>query len=91
MVKEIRSSPRAVAHLEDICTYIAEDFEVYASIFAAKVISLVKELSKFPQLGRTVPEYNNKNLRERIYGHYRIVYRIKNGLSKLLPSAIELD
>ena len=78
MVKKVRWSPRAVAHLDDICTYIARDSELYASIFAAKVLSLVKELSRFPQLGRTVPEYNNKNLRERIYGHYRIVYRLKD-------------
>jgi plasmid stabilization system protein ParE len=41
------------------------------------VLSLIKELPQFPESGRIVPEYNDKDLRERILGSYRIVYRIK--------------
>jgi len=39
---------------------------------------MVKALPEFPQSGRIVPEYRNENIREKIYKHYRIIYRIKN-------------
>ncbi len=84
MASKIKWSPRAIAHLEDICGYIAEDSKTYASIFAAKVLAIVKELPEFPKTGRVVPEYNDKNLRERIYGNYRIVYRIKDDLIEIV-------
>ncbi len=77
MEVKIKWSPRAAAHLTDICDYIAEDSKVYARIFSQKVLALIKEISQFPQSGRVVPEYQDKNLRERIYGSYRIVYRVK--------------
>ena len=69
-------SPRAVSQLESICDYIALDSSAYARIFAQKVVSLVKLLPAYPQTGRMVPEYGMPNLRERIYGDYRIVYRV---------------
>lgn len=31
----------------------------------------------FPKAGRVVPEYNQENIRERIFQNYRIVYRLK--------------
>jgi len=37
----------------------------------------VEDIPSFPKVGRIVPEYNDENLRERIYGNYRIVYRLK--------------
>ena len=77
MASKIKWSPRAIVHLEDICTYIAEDSKIYSSIFASKIFLLIKELPRFPHSGRIVPEYNDQNLRERILGPYRIVYRIK--------------
>ncbi len=69
-------SPRAVSQLESICDYIALDSPTYARIFAQKVLSIVKLLPLYPQTGRMVPEYNLPDLREKIYGDYRIVYRI---------------
>jgi len=64
--------------LEQICEYIAIDSEIYARIFAKKVLSLVESIALFPEAGRIVPEYNDSKLRERICGSYRIVYRLKN-------------
>jgi plasmid stabilization system protein ParE len=43
----------------------------------------MKKIPSSPKLGRIVPEYNDKNLREKIYGNYRIIYRIK-------PEVIEI-
>lgn len=76
MAYKIRWSPRAASNLEDICTYIAKDSEYYASLFAKKIFSIIKDIPQFPKAGRIVPEYKNENIREKIYDNYRIVYRI---------------
>jgi plasmid stabilization system protein ParE len=76
MVNRIIWSPRAASHLERICEFIAGDSPVYARIFAQKVMALVKSIPAYPQTGRIVPEYNDTNLREKVYGDYRIIYRI---------------
>lgn len=77
MAYKIRWSPRAAAHFEDICDYIAKDSEYYAALFARKVNAIIKAIPQFPKAGRIVPEYMDENLREKIYENYRIVYRIK--------------
>jgi plasmid stabilization system protein ParE len=78
MADRIIWSPRAASHLEDICEFIAQDSPVYARIFARKVIALVKSIPASPKTGRMVPEYNDPDLREKIYGDYRIIYRIRH-------------
>jgi len=77
MAYKIRWSPRAVANLEEICSYIAKDSEYYAALFAQRVTALIKAIPQFPTAGRIVAEYKDENLREKIYESYRIVYRIK--------------
>lgn len=76
MAVRIIWSPRAASHLESICEFIAEDSSVYARIFAQKIMALAKSIPAYPQTGRIVPEYNDPNLREKIYGDYRVIYRI---------------
>lgn len=77
MAYHIIWSPKAAVHLDGICEYIAQDSRQYAAIFAQQILRLVRLLADFPQSGRIVPEYNNPQLRERIHGNYRVVYRIK--------------
>ena len=79
----IRWSPKAASHFEQICEYISQDSETYASIFAKKLLSIIEDILPFPRIGRIVPEYNNPNLRERIHGNYRIVYRLKDGIIEI--------
>ncbi len=79
----IKWAPRAASHLEQICEYISRDSEIYARIFAKKVLSIVEDIAVFPKAGRVVPEYRDPNLRERIYGNYRIVYRLKDGVVEI--------
>jgi len=79
----IRWSPRAASHLEQICDYISRDSETYARIFAKEALSIVEGIASFPKIGRVVPEYNDPNLRERIYGNYRIVYRLKDDVVEI--------
>lgn len=77
MAYSIRWSPRAASNFEGICEYIAKDSKYYAALFAKKVNAIVRAIPQFPKAGRIVPEYNDENLREKIYESYRIVYRIK--------------
>ena len=84
MAYRIKWSPRAASHFEGICDYIAKDSKYYAFLFAKKVIAIVKSLPEFPKTGRVVPEYNDENLREKIYGNYRIVYRIKEEVIEIV-------
>lgn len=76
-------SPRAASNLEEICDYIAKDSEYYAILFAKKVTAIVKAIPQFPKSGRIVPEYNDENLREKIYEGYRIVYRLRSNLVEI--------
>ena len=47
-------------------------------------MTLIKSIPDFPNKGRIVPEYIDKNLRELIYKNYRIVYRIKNDIIEIV-------
>lgn len=71
-------SPKAASHFESIVEHIAQDSELYASLFAKRIFTVIGSIPVFPMSGRVVPEYNDVNLREKIYQNYRIVYRIKN-------------
>jgi plasmid stabilization system protein ParE len=84
MAKKIRWSPRAAFNFEDICNYIAKDSEVYATIFANKINTIIKSIPQFPKSGRIVPEYGEKNIREKIYENYRIVYRINGDFIEIV-------
>ena len=53
-------------------------------MLAKKIISIVKNLPSFPESGRIVPEYQDSNLREKIFQNYRIVYRIKEQLIEIV-------
>jgi|APFre7841882590_1041340.scaffolds.fasta_scaffold17723_3 plasmid stabilization system protein ParE len=77
MALKIKWSPRAASNLEEICNYIVKDSEYYSILFAKKITNIVKAIPQFPKSGRIVPEYKDENLREKIYGNYRIVYRLK--------------
>ena len=84
MAHSIKWSPRAVSNFEGICGYIAKDSKYYAVLFAKRIISIVKSIPQFPMSGRVVPEYNDENLREKLYENYRIVYRIKEEVIEIV-------
>ena len=71
-------SPDAADDLESICDYIAEDSDYYARVFVNGVIKAIERLMIFPESGRIVPEYDQKDIREIIFQNYRIVYRVKS-------------
>lgn len=80
---KIRWSPKAVVHLQEICNFIRKDSDRYASLFAKKILMTIECLPQFPKSGRIVPEYQAENIREKICGNYRIVYRLKGELIEI--------
>ena len=70
-------SPLAVERAAEIAEYISRDNPTAAEKWIDTVFSKVEQLKSFPESGRIVPEINNKDFRELIYGNYRIIYRLE--------------
>jgi plasmid stabilization system protein ParE len=74
-VAQVRWTVGAVQDLRGIVEFIGRDSLAYAESTAARILEAVGRLASQPRLGRLVPEYRDRNLRELIVGNYRIVYR----------------
>lgn len=74
---KIRWTDPAIGSLRNLHSYIAKDSEIYASSFVQRIVLSVENLTTFPRLGRVVPEADQETIRELLYQHYRIIYRIK--------------
>ncbi len=70
-------SPLAVDRASEIVDYIAQDKRLAADKWIHTVFSKVEQLGLNPEIGRIVPEINEQQFRELIYGNYRIIYRIE--------------
>ena len=68
----------SISDLKEIFDYIADDSIRYASITANKIYQSVQPIIENPYIGRMVPEFSKKSIREIINGNYRIIYLIKN-------------
>ncbi|MCP4156092.1 MAG: type II toxin-antitoxin system RelE/ParE family toxin [bacterium] len=88
MAYKIIWAPRAASDLVEICEYISRDSQYYATLFAQRIIRIIKKIPGHPGLGRIVPEYDDVNLRENIHGDYRIIYRIKEDIKAIEIVAI---
>jgi toxin ParE1/3/4 len=67
----------STSDLKEIFDFIADDSFRYASITANKIYNRVQPILENPYIGRMVPEFTKKSIREIIEGNYRIIYRIK--------------
>jgi toxin ParE1/3/4 len=70
-------APLAIDRATEIADYIAQDKPSAAEKWINTVFSKVKQLKSTPEIGRIVPEINYRQIREIIYGNYRIIYRIE--------------
>lgn len=75
---------QALEDLDSICLYIARDAPRVAQLFAGRVFDAVDRLEMFPESGRIVPEIGDPNLREVIFGNYRILYRFRKEIVEIL-------
>jgi len=66
----------SIHDLNQIFDFIASDSGRYASITVNKIYKRAQDIISNPFIGRIVPEFNNKYIREVILGNYRIVYQI---------------
>jgi len=74
---EIIWAPSALADVDHIAEYIARDSDDFAALFIRRLFEATDRLREFPRSGRMIPEINDPDCREVIYGAYRIMYRIE--------------
>ena len=76
---QVRWSLTAGNDLQDIEDFIARDSILHAITFVDRIVASAETLLKNHNIGRIVPEFNRHDLREVIFGNYRIVYLLKDG------------
>ena len=74
---EVIWAPSALSDIESIAEYIAKDSVEMASLFVSRLFEATDRLQEFPFSGRIIPEINNPDCREVVYGAYRIMYRVE--------------
>ncbi len=76
----IHWSPLALSKVDGIVDHIARDRPMAAERWAVGVFDLVERLARSPKRGRVVPEAGREEIRELLYGQYRIIYRVASAL-----------
>ena len=77
MAFKLEWSEEALEDIESIASYIEKDSPVYAKSVVSKLFEKAEILKEFSELGRVVPETNDKNIRELFVYSYRLIYKIK--------------
>ncbi len=70
-------APIALDRVEEAARYIAQDRPQAAAKWIDGLFGSVKKLASFPKSGRVVPEVGRPEIRELIYGQYRVIYRLE--------------
>ena len=73
---KVQWAPLAIARIAEIAAYIAEDNPIAAEKWIRDAFARAGQLDRFPQSGRPIPETPRKDVRELVWGNYRIIYRI---------------
>lgn len=69
-------SPLALERVQGIARYIAKDKPSAADKWVRELFKIVARLALHPRSCRIVPELNREDVREVIYGSYRVIYKI---------------
>ena len=75
---------QALVRLAEIQDFIARANPDAAERLVDRIVERGEGLSKFPEMGRMVPELPGTGIREIIEGHYRIVYRVQAKVVQVL-------
>lgn len=78
MVYRVVVSPRAKRDLRGIQRYISFDNPQAALRFAKRLFTQPKVLSTHPEIGRVVPEFSDRTIREVVVGNYRVVHKVNH-------------
>jgi len=76
MVIKLDWSQEALEDIESIATYIEKDSPMYAQSVVSKFFEKAEILKEFTNLGRVVPELNDRSIREIFVYSYRLIYKI---------------
>jgi toxin ParE1/3/4 len=77
-------SPLAIDRATEISEYIAQDNPLAAAKWVETLFDKVQLLKSSPKSGRIVPEIQREDIRELIYGNYRIIYRVEKDKISML-------
>ncbi len=77
-------APLAIDRAAEIAEYISRDNPVAAGKWIHNLFKKVEILKSTPEIGRIVPEIERKEIRELIFGNYRIIYRIEKTIINIL-------
>jgi len=69
-------SPLALVRVEEVAGVIAADRPSVADRWIVGLFARVKRLQPHPELGSMVPELGRPEIRQLIYGRYRVIYRL---------------
>src|SRR5258708_5167500 len=75
---EMTWSPRAVDELDEIRRYIARSSEIVSRQVVQDMLQVVEQIRGQPFSGNMVEKYSRADVRERLSGSYRIIYRVIN-------------
>jgi len=70
--------------IQEIADYIAEDSRVAAGNWVDEVFKKIEKLKSNPEIGRIVPETAIPDIRELLFGNYRIIYLISKKYISIL-------
>ena len=68
--------PQSLEDIEEIRSKIARPSEQGATRFVVRMFAGAEQLEAFPELGRIVPRFNRRDVRELILGSHKLAYRI---------------
>lgn len=75
---------QALKDLRALSDYIALDSPRYAALWVDRLVDASARLAVLPNAGRVVPELHRQDIRELLVGDYRIIYRLKPGVTEVL-------
>jgi len=77
IVKPIEFAESALNDLEEILAWYAEQQAPdVGERLVREIVARIEQLTKFPESGRIVPEFDLKKIREVIHPPFRLIYRI---------------
>jgi plasmid stabilization system protein ParE len=70
-------APLAIERAGEAAAYIAKDNPTAARRWVDDLFAAVTTLARLPGRGRRVPELPRADVRELLFGNYRVIYRIE--------------
>jgi len=77
MAHQIVWSNLALESINSIAEYISKDSPAYASRVVDNIYTATRQLIRFPNSGRFIPESHSRTYREVFAYNFRILYRVE--------------